>query len=226
MSVDAASIRKLVFWPAVITLAVTLLRLIGEFQNWSPAFFSRAPGGGGALVGISWLPPLFAILFAIQLVRMGHGPVSGGRAIGRALIGLAVTAAVVFGLISTGIVQEGVVSLTSLIAMTTALAIGAAIAWSGWPALGKTMLVYAYAARIPVVVIMLLAFAGNWGTHYDGLPPGVPEMSLMQKWVMFGVLPQMTTWIAIAVLVGGVFGSIAGAIAMRKSQPVSRPAVA
>ena len=219
MSVDAASIRKLVFWPAVITLGITLLRLVGEFQNWSPVFFSRAPGGGGALVGISWLPPLFAILFAIQLVRMGLGPVSGGRAIGRALLGVAVTAAVMFGVISLGIVQEGQVTLLSLIVMTTALAIGAAIAWSGWPELGKTMLVYAYAARIPVVVIMLLAFAGNWGTHYDGLPPGVPEMGLMKKWVMFGVLPQMTTWIAIAVLVGGLFGSIAGTIAMRKSPP-------
>ena len=226
MSVDSASIRKLVLWPAVITLGITLLRLVGEFQNWSPVFFSRAPGGGGALVGISWLPPVFAILFAIQLVRMGHGPVSGGRAIGRALLGLAVTAALGFAVIKLGIVVAGQASLLALIVMTTAIAIGAAIAWSGWPELGKTMLVYAYAARIPVVVIMLLAFAGNWGTHYDGLPPGVPEMGLMQKWVVFAVLPQMTTWIAIAVLVGGVFGSIAGAIAMRKSQPVSRPAVA
>jgi hypothetical protein len=226
VSVDAASIRKLVFWPAVITLGITLLRLVGEFQNWSPTFFSRAPGGGGALVGISWLPPVFAILFAIQLVRMGLGPVSGGRAIGRALLGLAVTAALVFAVIKLGIVVAGQASLLSLLVMTAAIAIGAAIAWSGWPQLGKTMLVYTYAARIPVVVIMLLAFAGNWGTHYDGLPAGVPEMGLMTKWMMFGVLPQMTKWIAIGVLLGGVFGSIAGSIAMRKSQPVSRPAVA
>ena len=226
MSVDAASIRKLVFWPAVITLGVTLLRLTGEFLNWAPAFFSRAPGGGGALVGISWLPPVFAILFAIQLVRMGLGPVSGGRAIGRALVGLAVTAALIALVIKLGIVQQGQVSLTSLLVMTAAIAAGAAIAWSGWPELGKTMLVYAYAARIPVVVIMLLAFAGNWGTHYDGRPPGVPEMGLLTKWVMFGVLPQMLTWIAIAVLAGGVFGSIAGWLAMRRAAPVARPAVA
>ena len=226
MSVDSASIRKLVFWPAVITLGITLLRLVGEFQNWSPRFFSRAPGGGGALVGISWLPPVFAILVAVQLVRLGLGPVSGGRAIGRALLGLAVTAAIVFGLISTGIVKQGVASLTALFAMTFAIAAGAAVAWSGWPELGKTLLVYAYAARIPVVIVMLLAFAGEWGTHYDGLPPGVPEMGLMQKWVVFGVLPQMLTWIAIAVLTGGVVGAITGAIVSRKSTPVARPAVA
>jgi hypothetical protein len=226
VSVDAVSIRKLVFWPAVITLAVTVLRLTGEFLNWAPALFSRAPGGGGALVGISWLPPVFAILFAIQLVGMGHGPASGGRAIGRALLGLAVTAALMFGVISLGIVQEGQFSLLALFVMTGAIAVGAAIAWSGWPALGKTLLVYAYAARIPVVVVMLLAFAGNWGTHYDGLPPGVPEMGLLQKWVMFGVLPQMLTWIAIAVLSGAVLGSIAGAVALRRGAPAARPAVA
>src|SRR6187397_2224375 len=113
VSVDAAAVRKLVFWPAVITLAVTLLRLAGELMNWSPALFSREPGGGGALVGISWLPPLFGILFAIQLVRMGLGPVSGGRAIGRAVLGIAVTAALVFGLISLGLVKENEVSLLS-----------------------------------------------------------------------------------------------------------------
>lgn len=226
MSVDAASIRKMVFWPAVITLAVTLLRLVGEFLNWAPTLFSRAPGGGGALVGISWLPPVFAILFAIQLVRTGHGPASGGRAIGRALVGLAATAVLVTALIKLGIVEDGKFSLLSLVAMTAAIAIGAAIAWSGWPELGKTMLVYAYAARIPVLVIMLLAMAGNWGTHYDGLPPGVSEMGLLPKWVMFGVLPQMTTWIAIAVLIGGVFGAITGAISMRKSARVGAVATA
>ena len=65
------SIRKLVFWPAVITLAMTLLRLTGELLHWSPTLFNPAAGGGGALVGISWLPPVFGILFAIQLVRVG-----------------------------------------------------------------------------------------------------------------------------------------------------------
>ena len=226
MNVDAAQVRKIVFWPALITLAVSLLRLTGELLNWSPSLFSRQPGGGGALIGISWLPPLFGILFAIQLVRMGLGPVTAGRAIGRAFLGIAVTAALVFGLISLEVLKENEVSLFSLVAMTLAIAAGAAIAWSGWPALGKTLLVYAYAARIPVVVIMLLAFAGHWGTHYDGLPPGIPDMGLMKKWVMFGVLPQMFTWIAIAVVSGCVTGAIAGAVARRSAARTARPAVA
>ena len=73
MSVDAVPVRRLIFWPSVVTLAVTLLRLTGELLHWSPALFSPAPGGGGSPIGISWLPPVFGVLFAIQLVRAGPG---------------------------------------------------------------------------------------------------------------------------------------------------------
>ena len=64
---------KLILVPAVITLAVTLLRLVGELQGWSPALFSRA-AGGGRLVGISWLVPVFGAWFGWKLARAGSGP--------------------------------------------------------------------------------------------------------------------------------------------------------
>ena len=137
MSVDGTLIRKLVFWPAVVTLGITLLRLTGELLHWSPSLFNPAPGGGGALVGISWLPPVFGILFAIQLARAGHGPRSGGRAIGMAFLGLVAAAAVIFGGKALGVLKPGGFSLLALVVITAAIAIGAAIAWSGWPALGQ-----------------------------------------------------------------------------------------
>ena len=64
MSQDASRIGKLILVPAVITLAVTLLRLVGELQGWSPALFNRgdkawSPG----LVGIVWLVPVFGAWF-------------------------------------------------------------------------------------------------------------------------------------------------------------------
>lgn len=219
MSVDAASIRKLVFWPAVVTLAVTLLRLTGELLHWSPTLFNPAAGGGGALVGISWLPPVFGILFAIQLARAGHGPQSGGRAIGMAVLGVAATAALVAGAGALGLIQEGQFSMMALVLLTTAIAVGAAVAWWGWPALGRTLLVYAFAARVPVALLMLVAILGNWGTHYDVAPPGFPEMSAFSKWLLIGALPQLTTWIAFTVIAGLVFGSIAGALASRRVAP-------
>ena len=45
--------RKLILVPALITLAVTLLRLTGELLHWSKTLFNPAPGGGGAIVGLS-----------------------------------------------------------------------------------------------------------------------------------------------------------------------------
>lgn len=219
MTVDAVPTRKLVFWPAVVTLAVTLLRLTGELLHWSPSLFNPAPGGGGALVGISWLPPVFGILFAIQLVRAGHGPGSGGRAIGMAVLGVAAAAAVIAGGSALGAISPGGFSLLALVLFTTAIAVGAAIAWWGWPALGHALLAYAFAARVPVAIVMLVAMLGNWGTHYDAAPPGFPEMGVFSKWIMIGALPQLTTWIAFTVLSGALFGSIAGAIASRR--PVS-----
>ena len=163
LSVDAASIRKMVFWPAVVTLVITLLRLTGELLHWSPALFNPAPGGGGALIGISWLPPVFGILFAIQLVRAGYGPSSGGRAIGMALLGLVAGAAVLAGSFALKIMQPGKFSLLALVVLTSAIAIGAAIAWSGWPDLGRTLLAYAVAARVPVAIVMLIAMFGELG---------------------------------------------------------------
>lgn len=219
MTVDAIPVRRLIFWPAVVTLAVTLLRLTGELLNWSPSLFSRAAGGGGSPIGISWLPPVFGVLFAIQLVRAGFRPMSGGRAVGRALLGLVATLGVVFGSFAVGTIKQGQPSALSLVVFTAAIAIGAAIAWSGWPDLGRTLLAYAFAARIPVAVVMLIAMLGNWGTHYDVAPPGFPEMGVLAKWLMIGAVPQLTTWIAFTVLTGALTGSVAGAIVSRRPAP-------
>jgi hypothetical protein len=220
LSDDATSTRNLVLWPAVITLAVTLLRLTGELLHWSPTLFNPAAGGGGSLIGISWLPPVFGIWFAIQLVRMGRGPASGKNAVLRAFLGLAATAAFIFACVKLGFLGQGNFSFLGLVLFTVAIALGAAIAWSGWPALGRTMLAYAFAARIPVAVLMLIAMAANWGTHYDVVPPSFKDTSVLSKWFMFGAIPQLTTWIAFTVLTGGLTGAITGAIRSRRPAPV------
>src|SRR5687768_18611129 len=79
---------RLVLVPALITLAVTVLRLTGELLNWSPRLFSREAGGAGAIIGIVWLVPVFGVYFALRLARAGEGPSSVGAALGFALAGL------------------------------------------------------------------------------------------------------------------------------------------
>lgn len=83
------------------------------------------------------------------------------------------------------------------------------VARIGWRALGNTLLAYAFAARIPVVVVMYIAMSANggtgWGTHYD-VAAGFTVTSLAQKFFELSVIPQMGLWIGYTVIVGTLFG--------------------
>jgi hypothetical protein len=95
--------------------------------------------------------------------------------------------------------------------------VGVVIAMQAWPALGRTLLGYGLAARIPVVAVMLLAMLGNWGTHYD-VPPSAdfPAMGTLAKWFTIGLVPQLTIWIWYTIVLGALFGIGAAAIARRQ----------
>ena len=208
------TVRELVLVPAIITLAITALRLIGELQHWSETFFSRAPGGGFALVGISWLPFLFGGYFAARLARAGEGPARTGRAIGFSLLAIVVLVAPV--------ALVGVLKLPpvgQLLTACVASLVGGWVATLGWSALGRVLLAYALAARVPVAALMLPAILGKWGTHYDVLPPNVPAMGPVATWVMIGLLPQMTVWIGFTLIVGMLVGSITAAVVGGKRRP-------
>jgi hypothetical protein len=62
---------------------------------------------------------------------------------------------------------------------------------------------------------MLVAMFANWGTHYEGGPPGFPEMATFPKWLWIGLLPQLVLWVGFTVIVGGLFGGITAAVKRR-----------
>ncbi len=219
MASSELNIRQLIIVPALITLGVTLLRLVGELNNWAPALFSREAGGGGAIVGISWLPIIFGVYFALKLVKMGHGPKSGWKAAGFSL--LAILA------IAVGFVGGGAIS-SSFAAPLVGGAVGSLLALfilsKGWAELFKTLVAYAFAARIPVLIVMLIAMFAEWGTHYEAGPPNMPAMAPFVKWIVIGVIPQMTFWIAFTALVGNLFGSIAVALTGKGAKQAAQTA--
>jgi hypothetical protein len=174
-----ARIGKLILVPALITLAVTLLRLVGELQGWSPVLFNRGTQTWSpSLVGIVWLVPVFGAWFGWKLTRAGSGPRSLGRAVGLELAALAVLPLAAFLAPKAGIVPERMwrpnvpltESLTILSVFVAVFIVGIAIGIRAWPALGRTLLAYGLAARVPVALLMLVAMLGNWGTHYDARP--------------------------------------------------------
>ena len=209
--VNKDTIKNLILVPALITLAITLLRLTGELMNWSPLLFNKSAGGGGALIGIAWLVPIFGFYFAYQLMKRNDHPAGIGRVLGFSFLGIAVYA--------------GLFALAYKLALTNVwllTAIGVAGAAAGlfivrkaWPALFTTLFAYGLAARIPVIIVMLIAIMNNWGTHYDVPPPNFPEMAPFAKWVVIGLIPQLTLWMVFTVAIGSIFGGIAVAVAKR-----------
>ncbi len=197
---------SLVLWPALLTLGVTLVRLIGELRGGNPAYFSRLPGGGLAIVGIAWLAPVVGAYLGWRLTRAGvrsPGLASlTGWPAGAMLLGLAIG----YGL--ERVVQPswtGTLVLWALVAVFVAT-----MSFITWPALGWPLLVYAAAARLPVALVMAVAIWRRWGTHYDAPPPGFPALLPMARWLWTGLLPQTTIWIAFTLAVG-MIGAAAGA---------------
>ncbi|HXV65103.1 MAG TPA: hypothetical protein VEK15_30700 [Vicinamibacteria bacterium] len=209
----------IVLVPAIITLAVTILRLVGELNGWSPALFDPEAGGGGAIVGIAWLVPIFGIYFAWKLYHSGNLSASY-RTLGFGALGLAAFVVIAFGGSMLFGLDPNQVSLASLVVTILAALVGLGIAYAGSPVLGKTLVVYGLAARIPVILVMLLAILGNWGTHYDVVPPGFPEMGAFSKWFLIGVVPQLTIWMGYTVVLGAIFGGIALLVAERRRAAV------
>ena len=211
-SVSSVSIGKLIAIPAIITLVITILRLIGELQHWPSPWVSPAAGGGGAIIGISWLPLFFGPYFAWKIAAAGDGPASMGKAIGMSAAGLVLFVA---GAAIAFLGFNKHVSVLLLVGFAVQL-VGAFVPRLGWRALGNTMLAYALAARIPVLIVMFIAMSANggqgWGTHYDVVGPELAGSSFVQKFVYAALVPQMTLWICWTTVIGGLVGSVVTAI--------------
>ena len=210
------SIKQLILVPSVITLAVTILRLVGELQHWPTALFNRSAGGGGAIIGIAWLAFVFGAYFALKLAGAGETPSSAGRTIGYAFIGLVL---IIGGAVLAAPADATHISFPGKEVVGLVLVLGAVIIpFFAWRALAKVLIAYAYAARIPVLIIMYFSIRGNWDTHYSLGPPGVEFPSFWSKFIQIAVIPQMILWIAFTMVAGSLAGGIAVAIARRRRE--------
>ncbi len=213
---EQTPIGRLILAPALLTLAVTVMRVAGELMNASPTFFSRAVGGGAAVVGIIWLVPVFGIYFARRLAReASRAPV--GRSAGFAALGL-----IAFVVLAAAGFQRPVASPSEFLLIAAGAALGITVTRRGWPRLWLALLAYGFAARAPVAIVILLGILNGWNTHYDSPPPGLPDLSPLARWIAIGVIPQFTIWVAVTV----ILGSLAGAASLALVPPRRVPAAA
>ncbi len=216
---------RLVFAPALITLAITFLRLTGELRHWSERWFSPETGGirpqgVSWLFGITWLPAIFGVYFALRLVRDGRGPRSLLRPAVFAALGVALF--LVFNPIVAAIHTRLKVDFPAILIPLWAFWLAAGlIQYFGWPELFRTLLLYAYAARIPVAIVMFFAMLGSWGTHYDYVgTPLLPAMSLVPRYLWLAFFPQLLAWVGFTIALGAVTGVVAAALARLSRSPV------
>ena len=216
-SVARRSIKQLIFVPALISLAVTIIRLAGELAHWSQKYFNTEVGGGRSIVGITWLAPIFGAYFAAKLVRTGAGPRSAWQAMGFAALGAAV-------LIGGSFVGQGLPSFSGfyarLLYIWTVFVLAGIVTLPGWPALFKVQLAYAYAARIPVVIVMFLAFQQGWATHYSAAPSDTPPgIALWPKFLWLGFFPQLIFWVGFTLVSGMLSGGVVAVLARLFQRP-------
>ena len=221
-SLSGLNIKRLIMVPALIALTVTIVRLVGEIAGGPSSLFNSAAGGWGALVGIVWLIPIFGIYFGVKLVRGGFGPESVGKVIGFAVLGLVVAGVTFLSLPAFSRFLAESASVARTISRPLGSAIGYLLAIlilhrGAWPTFFKTILGYAFASRIPVLIVMFTAMLGNWGTHYELGPPGTPEMGFLAKFIVIAVVPQMTFWIMVTMVIGTLFGGLAAAVVRPKT---------
>jgi hypothetical protein len=201
---------RLVLWPALLSLAVTLLRLVGELRGWSPEYWSRLPGGGLSPLGIVWLIPVFGFFFGWRLESMGERPSSPLQVVLQppaAALVAGGAALLLARMRASGRMEP--LSWSAWLSLWGVIAVIVAVtAFLAWPALGRLLLAYALAARIPVAALMALAMFRDFRTHYDALPPGFPQLPLLPRWLWLGLLPQLTIWVAITLAAGAPFGAL------------------
>jgi len=204
-------LARLILLPGLIALAVTLLRLFGELQHWSPRWFNNegggvTPSGVNWVIGITWLALPFGVYFAMRLVAAGHGPTSVARAITFAVIGVLILA------IGMQIIvpRLGLGTRSRLLVIWAFSVVPAVFVFKAWPAMWRVLLAYGLASRIPVAIIMFLAMRGTWSTHYD-YGGQVPVDELWFYYIWFGLVPQMVFWVGYTILTGMLTGTLTAA---------------
>ena len=210
MPVPVSTLR-LLLWPSLLTLAISLVRVASEVQGW----LSTASGGRGLPLGITWCIFVFGGWFGHRLARAGAGPRVTRAWLWASLATVAAVGTVAYGFrpplgadrdeATFALVREAVVR-----AVVVAALAGSAM-FVVWPRLAGTLLLYGLGARLTVLAITWLAKHQGWDTHYTKFgPPGI-EREAMADTMWSAAIAQLGFWVPFTV----VGGTLAGALCAR-----------
>lgn len=202
------SISRAVFIAALISLLVTAIRLYGEQHDWAPVLFSKEPGGGLALISISWLVLPFGFWFGRRLAQNGHRPASTRKALLLPLVGVGIFAAGV-----TAAVQLITDWQAQGIAINVSAVLAGAVGLIAWRRAWFVCVCYGILARIPVILVQYESVQRGWDNHYTKGPPDAPP----EQTLFLLTIAQCMLWpFGFTALFGGFFAAL-GALTVRRS---------
>ena len=204
---DAPSTFRLILWPSVFTLALSLTRLVAERQGWS----TTVSGGAGAPLGITWGLFVFGAWFGGRLSRANAGPRVARPWLWALLALLAAggTAAYGFRPLVGGDQSDATFALVrqAVLATVVVTTLGALAMFRVWPRLAWTMFVYGLIARATVVAITWFAKSAGWNTHYTKFGPTGIERG-MGETMLSAAVAQFGFWVPLTILGGTLAGGL------------------
>jgi len=205
-AVKVPSTARLIAVPALISIGVTALRLVGELLHWAKPLVN-SDVCGKAILGVVWLVPIFGIYFAVKLFHADNAPQRFAGPMVLAISALALKLAGTFVMESQGMRYAPRLSMNFIVTLT-----GLVLSAMAWPTLFKALLAYGYLSRIPIAIVQYLAMRGRWGTHYDALDPGFPSIGFWPTFLRVSFVPNIFFMEAYAVIVGVLVGIAAIAV--------------
>ncbi|HEX6813719.1 MAG TPA: hypothetical protein VF384_19015 [Planctomycetota bacterium] len=201
--------KGLIVIAAVITLVVTMIRFAGEWKGWDPRLFNPEPGASA--FGITWLVPIFGVMFGRRLAKGGAKPPFVKSFFVPMFAALGLMFAMLFCL--QNLKDESLLEKLQYVYYAGPLV--ALLGLLVWPRAFVTCLIYGVLARVPVLVLQYLAIQNGWSqTHYGKVPPGLPTGADDRLWML--TLAQGGFWIPFTVLLGGGMAAL-GAATVRKA---------
>src|SRR5260370_11256041 len=169
-AVKVPSTVRLIAVPALISIGVTALRLVGELLHWAKPLVN-SDVCGKAILGVVWLVPILGSTSRsssfMPTMRRNVSPGPWFWPFRHWPSSLPET----FVMESQGMRYAPRLSMNFIVTLT-----GLVLSAMAWPTLFKALLAYGYLSRIPIAIVQYLAMRGRWGTHYDSLDPGFPSI--------------------------------------------------
>lgn len=209
MTTTTPTLFRLLLLPSVLTLLVSIARLVSEVQGLG----TTQSGGAGFWLGISWLAPVFGGWFGWRLARGGSAPTLSRAWLWAlvALLAIVGTAVWQFSQIDrTDRTDAAMAPLRSVVLTIVAVAIPMALLqFAVWRRLATALLLYGLIARATVVALTWLAKSQGWDTHYQKFGPGGIEVD-MERTLVSATIAQLGFWVPFTIVTGTLVGCLVG----------------